>query len=178
MEPTKSEKGYETNIYYKCGKCNRIIITEYNIMNVLQLNSEFVFTIKDNIKKEQEKASHAIQKSDLNSKYIKCKYCPNQIGYFVKSENNMNLICFLYEDSICSEEVVMLISINDDKRTIPIFSQVEMENLTMLKQAKNLSDMISNYSPEFYKEELLSIAQTLEKIKIKTEEIEDLIDNI
>jgi hypothetical protein len=186
LQENSSSPQWETNILHKCRKCKNIITTEFNIHNYrlteekLFKNSkfkktEFLFFIKDSEGDINSNNLNYTLSDSSDDKKILCKNCKSTIGYYKKNLNKTKIHGILKTDAINSENIKMN-KPSPNKRKIEFVNKLSIDNLINIKKVKSTNEIISSFTKDFFRHEMVVCSQILKKMTNKIDGIYKILE--
>jgi hypothetical protein len=174
-----------TCVSYFCESCLNFITTEENIQNNLKKEQKIVKQVE--IKKNERLAFIRMAKaypkdrrnfifsSDLQEpsiSFIYCKNCNTKIGnYFIQLKKivgifDLNLL-MKKETQMMKKEKLLI------KPNFKLVNKFVLDNLSNFKKIQNISEMVTTYTKDFSRFEIISFAESMEKINLKLNKLEE-----
>lgn len=184
----------DLEILHRCKQCKKLITTESNIHAYSRLeekifkdfkaknknNKEFLFFIKeivdpDNLITNHDKLPYVIDKDD---KKIKCRKCGYIIGRFIYEKNKTKINGILKTDDVDTERIEMFSSKNQtsNKNKIEFFNKILIDNTSIIKNVKTTNEIISSFTKDFFRHEMLDCSQRLTIIDQKINKIYEILE--
>jgi hypothetical protein len=161
----------ESNIFHYCKNCKKIIITELNIYNRLGRMNNLTMKNGDlKIFDNKTQFDENLANYFIKNKTIFCKNCNVEVGYINKPFGVISI------HAIESKQVSFHRT-NDEKNKVRVYVKNEIDLHVLAKKVKMLLENLKIFLRDFYLNFYVPIAQLMEEIKEKKNNLYNIISN-